>query len=105
MRENPLTRLTKRIARYSYGIYLFHYFAIWIGFAVCRNFNAALQIVIFGAVLVSLSVLLYHTVEAPLIAAGVTVSQKFMRPSFTREVKVHSGEPATQIFPDLSRSS
>jgi peptidoglycan/LPS O-acetylase OafA/YrhL len=105
MRENPLTRLTKRIARYSYGIYLFHYLAIWIGFVVCRSWNVGLQIVIFGVVLVSLSVLLYHTVEAPLIAAGVKVSQKFMRSSFTREVKVHSGEPAAQIFPDLSRSS
>ena len=89
----------------TYGIYLFHYLAIWIGFVVCRDLNVALQIVIFGAVLVSLSVLLYHTVEAPLIAAGVTVSQKFMRPSLTREVNVHSGEPAAQIFPDLSRSS
>lgn len=105
MRENPLARLTKRIARYSYGIYLFHYLAIWIGFVVCRSLNVALQIVIFGAVLVSLSVLLYHAVEAPMISAGVKVSQKLMRASFTREVKVHSGEPATQIFPDLSRSS
>jgi peptidoglycan/LPS O-acetylase OafA/YrhL len=105
MHENPLTRLTKRIARYSYGIYLFHYLAIWIGFAVCRSLNVGLQTVIFGAVLVSLSVLLYHTVEAPMIAAGVTVSQKFMRPSFIREVKVSSAEPGAQIFPDLSRSS
>jgi peptidoglycan/LPS O-acetylase OafA/YrhL len=105
MRENPLTRLTKRIARYSYGIYLFHYFAIWIGFAVCQSLNVGLQIVIFGAVLVSLSVLLYHTVEAPLIAAGVKVSQKLMHGSFARGVNGHSAKPAAQIFPDLSRSS
>jgi len=105
MRENPLTRLTKRIARYSYGIYLFHYLAIWIGFVVCRNLNVGLQIAIFGAVLVSLSVLLYHTVEAPMIVAGVEVSQKLTHRSFAREVTGHSGEPAQQIFPDLSRSS
>jgi peptidoglycan/LPS O-acetylase OafA/YrhL len=105
MRENPLTRLTKRIARYSYGIYLFHYFAIWIGFAVCRRLNVGLQIVIFGAVLAFLTVLLYHTVEAPLIAAGVKVSQKLMHGSFSRGVNGHSAEPAAQIFPDLSRSS
>jgi peptidoglycan/LPS O-acetylase OafA/YrhL len=105
MRENPLTRVTQRIARYSYGIYLFHYFAIWIGFAVCRSMNVGLQIVIFGAVLVSLSMLLYHTVEAPLIAAGVTVSQKLMHGSTARGVDGHSAEPAAQILPDLSRSS
>lgn len=105
MRENPLTHLTKRIARYSYGIYLFHYLAIWIGFSVCRRWNAGLQIVIFGAVLVSLSVLLYHTVEAPMIAAGVKVSQKLTRRSFALEVNAHSGKPGAQILPDLSRLS
>jgi peptidoglycan/LPS O-acetylase OafA/YrhL len=97
MRENLLTRLTKRIARYSYGIYVLHYFAIWIGFAICRRLNVGLQIAIFAAVLVSLSVLLYHTVEAPLIKAGVKVSEKFMRRSYVLGVKSHSAERAAQI--------
>src|SRR6202041_1656705 len=77
MAENPITRLTKRIARYSYGIYLLHYFAIWIAFVVCRHWIAGLQIAVFVSVLVSLSVILYHTVEAPLISAGAYVSEKF----------------------------
>jgi peptidoglycan/LPS O-acetylase OafA/YrhL len=100
MRENPLTRLSKRIARYSYGIYLLHYFAIWLGFVVCRRLNVGLQIAIFGAVLVSLSALLYHTVEAPLIAAGVRASEKLMRRSYTLGVSRHSAEPVAQICPD-----
>ena len=97
MRENLLTRLTKRIARYSYGIYVLHYFAIWVGFAICRRLNAGLQIAIFAAVLVSLSVLLYHTVEAPLIKAGVKISEKLMRRSYVLEVKSHSAERTAQI--------
>jgi peptidoglycan/LPS O-acetylase OafA/YrhL len=97
MRENALTRATKRIARYSYGIYLLHYFAIWIGFVICRRLNIALQTAIFAAVLVSLSVLLYHTVEAPLIAAGVKVSEKLMRRSHQLEVNIHAGERPAQI--------
>ena len=97
MRENLLTRVTKRIARYSYGIYVLHYFAIWIGFAICRRLNVGLQIAIFAAVLVSLSVLLYHTVEGPLIKAGVKVSEKLMRRSYVLEVKSHSAERAAQI--------
>jgi peptidoglycan/LPS O-acetylase OafA/YrhL len=105
MRENPLTQLTKRIARYSYGIYLLHYFAIWFGFVVCRSWNRGIQFAIFAAVLVFLSVLLYHTVEEPLIKAGVRVSQKFIRRSFALGVGHHSTEPAAQICPDLSRSS
>lgn len=105
MRENPLTQLTKRIARYSYGIYLLHYFAIWVGFVVCRSWNFGMQIAIFAAVLIVLSVLLYHTVEEPLIKAGVRVSQKLIRRSFALGVDTHSGEPVAHICPDLSRSS
>ena len=97
MRENPFTRLTKRIARYSYGIYLLHYFAIWIGFVVCRSLNVGLQIAIFAAALVSLSVFLYHTVEAPLIAAGVKVSERLMHGSYALGVRSHSAEGAAQI--------
>jgi peptidoglycan/LPS O-acetylase OafA/YrhL len=101
MRENPLTRLSKRIARYSYGIYLLHYFAIWFGFVFCRRLNVRLQVAIFGAVLVSLSPLLYHTVEAPLIAAGVKVSEKLMHRSYALGVSSHSAEPAAQNLSGL----
>ncbi len=94
MRENTLARLAKRIARYSYGIYLMHYFAIWVGFVVCRGLGRGLQIAIFAAVLMSLSVLLYHAVEAPTIAIGVSVSEKFMRREYTFRVKNDSMESA-----------
>ena len=97
MRENPLARLAQRIARYSYGIYLLHYFAIWIGFVVCRSLNIGLKTVIFAAVLISLSVLLYHTVEAPLIAAGVKISEKLMHKSYAVGVKSHSAGRTAQI--------
>ena len=97
MPENLLKSATQQIARYSYGIYLFHYFAIWIGFEVCRALNVGMQIAIFGAVLVSLSVLLYHIFEAPLIAAGVKLSEKFRSSPRTFGVKGHSTEPVAQI--------
>ena len=105
MQENPLTRLAKRIARYSYGIYLLHYFAIWIGFVVCRKLNIGLQIAIFVTVLVSLSVLLYHAGESPLIAAGVKVSQKFRHPWNAVEVKGHSSDRVVQICSEQVGSS
>jgi peptidoglycan/LPS O-acetylase OafA/YrhL len=95
--ENLVTRAAERIARYSYGIYLLHYFAIWVGFAVCRRWNVGLQIAVFAAVLTFLSVLLYHTVEAPLITAGVRLSKKFMGRSCGVEFKSHAGERITQI--------
>jgi peptidoglycan/LPS O-acetylase OafA/YrhL len=95
--RNWLTALTKRIARYSYGIYLLHYFAIWVGFAVCRRLPVGFQIAIFSAVLVSLSVLLYHTVEAPLIGAGVRISDAFQDHAGLLGRKSHPAEGAAQI--------
>jgi peptidoglycan/LPS O-acetylase OafA/YrhL len=82
MRANSVTWLTKRVARYSYGIYLLHYFAIWLGFAVFRSLNLGVQITIFVTVLTILPILLYHIVEAPLTSAGVRYAEKFrMRPA------------------------
>ena len=98
MRKNPLTRMTENIARYSYGIYLLHYFAIWIGFVVCRGLNIGLQAAIFTLVLVASSVLLYHNVEAPLIKVGIRISEKFKHRSFGLGIKGRSTERAAQIL-------
>ena len=96
MPGNWLTWLTKRIARYSYGMYLLHYFAIWIGFVVCRRFNVAVQIAAFAGVLATLSVLLYHALEAPLIGLGVKLSEKFQVEIRSLDVKGRAPEAVTQ---------
>jgi peptidoglycan/LPS O-acetylase OafA/YrhL len=95
--ENALTWLTKRIARYSYGIYLLHYFAIWLAFAVCRRLNVAARVAIFLFVVAALSVLLYHAVEEPLIAAGVRWSERFKSRVRASAAPRHSGEAAAQV--------
>jgi|SRR5579872_752813 len=96
LHENFVTRLARGIARYSYGVYLLHYFAIWFGFVVCRNLNFGMQIAIFGATLASLAILLYHTVESPLIAMGVNLSERlkplpiFQKSTRTPPNRVHA---------------
>jgi peptidoglycan/LPS O-acetylase OafA/YrhL len=92
MRESTLTHVTAKIARYSYGMYLFHYFAIWVGFVVFRNAGMMLQAAIFVAVLGCLSVGMYHAVEAPLIAVGARIAQKFMSHEYTFRMKSRSAE-------------
>jgi peptidoglycan/LPS O-acetylase OafA/YrhL len=82
LRISPLTRVAQIVARYSYGIYLLHYFAIWLGFAAGKHLDVRLQITISITTLVSLSLILYHGVEAPMIALGVRVSEKFKSPLF-----------------------
>ena len=98
MRVTAVTRLTRGIARYSYGIYLLHYFAIWIGFVVCRNLNVGVQAAIFATVLMSLCLLLYNVVEAPMIRAGARFLEIPNRRLIAMEVKGHSAGRAAQIW-------
>jgi peptidoglycan/LPS O-acetylase OafA/YrhL len=95
-REGRLTRIAQMIAQYSYGIYLLHYFAIWIGFVVFKTLNIGLQATIFMATLVTLPVILYHKVEAPLIAQGVRVSNRLMLKPLLGRAKRCSTEQAAQ---------
>jgi len=84
-RELPASRMTwlaQIAARYSYGIYLLHYFAIWLGFSAARHLDFRLQIAIFISTLMGLSILLYHAVEAPMIALGVRASGRIKSPLF-----------------------
>ena len=97
LRENFFARLVRRIARYSYGIYLLHYFAMWLGFVVCRSLNAALQIAIFTATIVTLPVILYHCVEAPFIAAGVKFSERLKPLPILTQARGHADKEAARI--------
>jgi len=76
MTENVITRPARLIARYSYGIYLLHYFALWIGFVVLKHAGMPIRCGVFAGTLVGLSVVLYHVVEAPMISVGVRLSER-----------------------------
>lgn len=94
LQENPLARFAQGVARYSYGIYLLHYFALWVGFVVFSHLPFGVQFPIFIAVLVTLSVVLYHTVEAPLIALGVRLSTSHAFVSGNMALAGHSAKSA-----------
>jgi Sec-independent protein secretion pathway component TatC len=49
---------------------------MWFAFVILKNLNVRLQITVFVATLVALPAILYHSVEAPLIAAGVNISER-----------------------------
>jgi peptidoglycan/LPS O-acetylase OafA/YrhL len=62
------------VAKYSYGIYLVHYFCIWVAFMRLGGLPAAAQWALFIVLVAGLPVLLYHAVEAPMVRAGNTVA-------------------------------
>jgi peptidoglycan/LPS O-acetylase OafA/YrhL len=98
LKVSLLTRLAQSIARYSYGIYLLHYFAMWFAFVILKNLNAGLQITIFVATLVSLPVILYHSIEAPLIAAGVKISERLKPLSLLSQIHGRAAKQAERSF-------
>src|SRR5207302_4296539 len=67
-------RAAHLIARYSYGIYLTHVFALWLAFIGLAGLPAEVRWVIFLSALVGLPVLLYHSVEAPLLRYGARLA-------------------------------
>jgi peptidoglycan/LPS O-acetylase OafA/YrhL len=67
------------IAKYSYGIYLTHFFCIWFAFERLGKFSALVKIPVFIALAIGLPVLFYHLLEEPLIRAGKRVAKTYAR--------------------------
>ncbi len=59
----------KTIAKYSYGIYLFHVPALWIGFVVLGSAPALVRWATSAALVVAMPLVGYHVVEEPGIPA------------------------------------
>jgi len=66
------------IAKYSYGIYLTHFFAIWFAFERLGNLREAEKAGIFLLLLVALPVFFYHAIEKPLIDVGKLVANRYV---------------------------
>jgi peptidoglycan/LPS O-acetylase OafA/YrhL len=86
VREIPASlfhRVTKTIAKYSYGIYLTHGAALGYGFYIARSASPAIQWTIFLVLFVSIPWILYTYVEAPGIALGQRIVNRPMTQAAT----------------------
>jgi peptidoglycan/LPS O-acetylase OafA/YrhL len=70
MPENWLRKCCQHVARYSYGIYLTHFICIWLAFVGFAAMPVAVRWAALLATLFAFPVLLYHTIEAPMIRLG-----------------------------------
>lgn len=68
-RSRLAARVSSTIARYSYGCYLTHYFAIWAAFRA-NHFAPAMQWAVFAVLAISLPAIVYHAIEAPFVQIG-----------------------------------
>jgi peptidoglycan/LPS O-acetylase OafA/YrhL len=71
MEVNRITRVSHVVAKYSYGIYLFHLFALWLSFgAWAFSGSIAVRILLAVAIVAVTSFASFHLVEDPFIRAG-----------------------------------
>jgi len=78
IRTRWITRPAHLVAKYSYGIYLTHLFCIWLCLERLHDVLPRLmRLGLFAGFLVGLPLLLYHTLEEPMVAVGKRVSRRF----------------------------
>lgn len=76
--SNPaLVAASKAVAKYSYGIYLTHFFALWVTFEELSRWPFAAKLIAYFALTGALSYLLYHSVEAPMIEFGKRMARLY----------------------------
>ncbi len=71
-----IVRASQLVARYSYGIYLTHFICIWLAFQALHWMPKPGQWAVFLVTALSLPVLLYHLIEAPMIQCGRRVASR-----------------------------
>jgi peptidoglycan/LPS O-acetylase OafA/YrhL len=75
-----LTEPSRLIAKYSYGIYLTHFFCIWLMFDRLHYvLPRAARLTFFAALVVLLPIAFYHLLEEPLMQLGKRVGKKLER--------------------------
>ena len=76
IRQAQVARVCHEIAKYSYGMYLSHPFAIVIGFYLLRGHALWLQLGVTLAAIALLSFWAYHLIEKPMIVLGARLAAK-----------------------------
>ena len=69
-----LVRASHEVAKYSYGVYLSHPFALVLGMYVLRGQSLAVQLGVELVTIVLMSVVTYHWLEEPMIQVGRRVA-------------------------------
>lgn len=76
IRASWLIRSSHEVAKYSYGIYLSHSFALVLGFYLLPGKPLALQLTVELAAVAVLSITAYHLIEKPMIHLGSRLANR-----------------------------
>lgn len=76
IRTTWLKAASKQIAKYSYGIYLSHQFCIWICLGLLANWPLWFRVSSLTLLIVTIPMILYHTIEKPMIDVGIHLAER-----------------------------
>ena len=80
--SNPLlVKICQLVAKYSYGIYLTHFFTIWFAFVRLHAIPRTARWIVFLLSSAGLPILLYHLLEEPLIQVGKRLADRLSKVS------------------------
>jgi peptidoglycan/LPS O-acetylase OafA/YrhL len=80
-RELNANRIAHTIAKYSYGIYLGHFFCLYLGFICLHSQPFMLRCAVSTVALVVIPPLLYHGLEEPMIRVGARLTGSKAKPA------------------------
>ena len=86
LRSNAARVAFHRIAKYSYGAYLFHAPLLWLYFRYLHIGPLLVSWMLFGASLMLVSVMGYHAIEKPFIDIGRSTARRLARYESARAV-------------------
>jgi peptidoglycan/LPS O-acetylase OafA/YrhL len=81
---SAVTRVAKVVAKYSYGIYLFHDPVIWISFVKLNGFPLAARWACLVALMAGIPYVLHHWVEAPMMEVGKRLATRWSEAAASR---------------------
>jgi peptidoglycan/LPS O-acetylase OafA/YrhL len=87
MKSPAVLACSREIAKYSYGVYLTHPFALAIGLYLLRGQNLPVRLMGEFIPLVALPILAYHLVEHPMIRLGSRLAAKAEKKYEQREIR------------------
>jgi peptidoglycan/LPS O-acetylase OafA/YrhL len=73
---SPLRKASTWVAKYSYGIYLTHIYALWTAFTVLKNQSLWIRCIVLVVLSLGLPVLFYEFLEAPMIKLGARLANR-----------------------------
>jgi peptidoglycan/LPS O-acetylase OafA/YrhL len=76
IRHGWFSEAARIIVRYSYGIYLFHMFGIWMAFVKLHDQTRTIQWLVFAAIVAAVPVVFYHLLEHPAIVLGNRIAKR-----------------------------